>query len=458
MPKTARQFFDPRNESTRVDIFEQVGDHEIVALRWFARKLGAIHLVDEVFLPILHEGESQIVAAVQDRPWPPWGLGARRIIALCQTHTISDSSYAISPVYATDEDLTNVGLITAVFKEALEQLIVDPRAEVNYLVAEGSTLVDHLLSSLGFERTEDVFVTWAGRYFTYRSPVKDFMDRLGLTDLDVADLLAHDLPPEVLERNALFQMAIASASRAEWAAEASIASEMARLVRGGHASKPGGVPSGTGRFAFDPVDQDPFFVWVSNLLGGGVTDPEPSRALIDHVLAHQDRFRPAAIAPPYAKSPVVDEKMRRASTLDDLDQFESLFQDRIKEQLQTVVQKLGLEPFPLGRIEMQITASGDGDYFRLHRDTDGQDTRELAFVYFFHREPRRFSGGELRIYPAKLIEGQVRIADHAHTLSPRQDAIVFFPALNDHEVLPVRVPSREFADSRFTVNGWIHRS
>jgi len=113
------------------------------------------------------------VAAVQDRPWPPWGLGARTVTALCQTEAVSDASYAISPVYVTEQDLTNIGLITAVFKEALELLVSNPRAEICYLVAEGSTLADRLMRANGFQKSEDVFVTWNARYYTYRSPAAD---------------------------------------------------------------------------------------------------------------------------------------------------------------------------------------------------------------------------------------------------------------------------------------------
>jgi hypothetical protein len=457
---TMKQFFDERNQMTRIDILEQVGNHELAALREFARRIGAPHLIDEVILPILHEGDSQIVIAVQDRPWPPWGLGARRISALCQTHLVSDASHAISPVHVTDADLTNIGMISAVFKEALEQLAVDPRAEICYLVAEGSTLVDHVLTSLGFTRTEDVFVTWAGRYYTYRAPVGEVLKNLGLDQLGTADLLAHDMPSTLLEKNALFHQTMLDGARAEWAAEGNLASEIARLVRGGHASKPGGVPSGSGRFPLDPSEfvTDPFFVWISNLLGGGVTDPVPVSRLVDYAVRQEPNFTPASVVPAGAPGVVVDERLRRARTLDDLGEFEAQLTDRIKAQLQTVFQRLHMQPFPIGRIEMQLTASGDGDYFRLHRDTDEQDTRALSFVYFFHGEPRRFSGGELRIYPSRVVGGQVRMADHAHTLSPRQDAIVFFPPLNDHEILPVRVPSGQFADSRFTINGWIHRA
>ena len=59
-----RRFFDERNQMTRIDMFEQLGEHELAALRWFARRLAAPHLVEEVILPILREGDSQVVAAV----------------------------------------------------------------------------------------------------------------------------------------------------------------------------------------------------------------------------------------------------------------------------------------------------------------------------------------------------------------------------------------------------------
>jgi hypothetical protein len=454
-----RQFFDYRNQSTRFDLIEDVNDHEMAALRSFTRRLGAPQLLDEVILPIMRGGDSQLVAAVQDRPWPPWGLGARTITALCQTEAVSDASYAVSPVYVTEQDLTNIGLISALFKEALEQLIVNPRAEICYLVAEGSTLADRVMRANGFKRSEDVFVTWNARYYTYRAPAGEVLHALGLERFSTPDLLAHDQPDAWLDRNAVFHQTIYLGSRAEWLADGTTASEIGRLVRGGHASKPGGVPSGTGRFAFDPGElvTNPFFTWVSNLLGEGATGAPAVARLMDHVLGNEKRFTPATIREPHGPEAVVSERMRRAATLDDLGGLEKLFIERIKQHLQEVLPRIGMKPFPLGRVEMQITASNDGDYFRLHKDTDATDTREVSFVYFFHSDPRRFSGGELRIYPTRMIDGQLQPADHAATLSPRQDAIVFFPSLNDHEVLPVRVPSRAFADSRFTVNGWIHR-
>ena len=432
-----------------VDLTEELNDIAIASISGFARRLGAPHLLDEVILPILRQGDSRIFTAVQDRPWPPWGLGGRRVLALCQTHSVDEESFAVSPVYATDEDLTNIGMISAVFKEAVEHLAANPRAEVCYLVADGSTLVDSVLKSVGFQKSEDVFVNFYGRYFTYRSPAADVLKALGISELSTPDLLNHDLDTATLQKNALFHHSLIAGSRAEWASEAAI-SEVIRLVRGSHFSKPGGVPSGSGRFAFDPYEVFQF-VSVANFLG------EQREALLDYAISQKRNFRSATVAGTPGQPPAVNEKVRRSKTLDQFGDFEGPFIDRLKEQLQAALNKINYPGFPIGRIELQITASGDGDYFRMHQDSSPEDTREISFVYFFHREPRRFSGGELRLYETRVIDGKLTPADHAHTLSPRQDTLLLFPSRNDHEVLPVRVPSGDFDDSRFTVNGWIHR-
>jgi SM-20-related protein len=35
---------------------------------------------------------------------------------------------------------------------------------------------------------------------------------------------------------------------------------------------------------------------------------------------------------------------------------------------------------------------------------------------------------------------------------------VLFPSQYLHEVLPVRCPSHQFVDSRFTLNGWVRQA
>src|SRR5262249_9445034 len=105
------------------------------------------------------------------------------------------------------------------------------------------------------------------------------------------------------------------------------------------------------------------------------------------------------------------------------------------------------------------TASNDGDFFHFHSDNASErvSSRYLTFVYFFHREPQQFEGGELRIHDARLA-GESYVSEGSYQpIVPRQNQIVFFPCELMHEITPVECPSRLFADSRFTVNGWLRR-
>jgi Rps23 Pro-64 3,4-dihydroxylase Tpa1-like proline 4-hydroxylase len=117
------------------------------------------------------------------------------------------------------------------------------------------------------------------------------------------------------------------------------------------------------------------------------------------------------------------------------------------------------EPFQVTRDETQITASNDGDFFRWHTDNGSQEvaSREITFVYFFHREPKRFCGGELRIYDSRREGDGFVPTQNYRAIVPQQNQLVVFPSSLAHEITPVECLSRAFADSRFTVNGWLHR-
>ena len=445
-------YYAARNAATRIEIFDELSPLAEAALRSFFRRIGSPHVMDEIVLPLLSEGDSQIFAAVRDRPWPPWGLGARNVVAMMQTHLVADGSWGLSPIYALDEELGNAGLQAALYKEALEFVSVDPNAEIDYLVADGSMMADHMLRETGFEATEDVFLTEAARYFTYRIPVAHLMRQLGLADTDTVDVMAGLLSPTLYARNAAYHHTIHAASRADWTIDKPmVGSEMTRLVRGGHYSKPGGVPTGSGRFEVVNTLNE-----VALMVREFLTRDEQHH-LLEHVLKSVHDFRPGTIVESGAGSPTINERVRRSLTLDDLGPFQKLFTDRIKQHLETALARLGHHAFPIGAVELQATASGDGDYFRIHRDSDGTDTRELTFVYMFSSEPRKFSGGELRIFETSLVDGRMVPTDRSQTIMPRSNVAVFFPSRHEHEVLPVRVPGKKFDDGRFSITGWVHR-
>lgn len=197
--------YDKGNDAVRMDSFCELDDAVAVALRSFFRKLGAPHLFEERVLPTLKVQDSNIFAAVRDRPWPPWGHGSRRICAMIQVHPIGNRSYGLSPLYVRSEDAANLGLRAALYKEMLENLSQHAKAEVNYLVVAGSVLTDRILRSVGFVSGNDLVVTEEARYFFYRADAGDLLERLHLNKVGIPELLSHKVEATVLEKNAVFQ-------------------------------------------------------------------------------------------------------------------------------------------------------------------------------------------------------------------------------------------------------------
>ena len=150
---------------------------------------------------------------------------------------------------------------------------------------------------------------------------------------------------------------------------------------------------------------------------------------------------------------------RRSRVLYDLGTQRPLFVRRLLDTLPFVLPRLGCRPFPVSAIDTQMTATNDGEYFRPHIDHGHRLVagRTVSFTYFFHREPRAFSGGELRLYDTWTAADRVTAGTGCTNITPRRNSIVFFPSGLLHEIAPVCCPSRAFRDSRFTINGWIYR-
>ena len=179
---------------------------------------------------------------------------------------------------------------------------------------------------------------------------------------------------------------------------------------------------------------------------------EEKNRLIDYVLKHEPDFVSTSTS-------TGDLDYRRSMILYSFPEFSQLITKRIHAILPDVFRKLKLSPFPVSEIETQLTSHNDGNYYKIHNDNGSPETanREFTYVYYFYREPKSFSGGELKIYDSKIENNFYVNADSYQTVEPRNNSIVFFLSRYLHEVLPVSCPSKAFADSRFTINGWIHR-
>jgi hypothetical protein len=187
--------------------------------------------------------------------------------------------------------------------------------------------------------------------------------------------------------------------------------------------------------------------------------PEELEDLMRFAVAHESDFSASEVVSPSADGGIVNYEHRRSQVLMDLGHHHDPILTRIHAVLPQVLDKLGMETFSITDVEVQITASNDGDFFHFHSDNGSGRvaSRHLTFVYFFHREPRQFEGGELRIHDARLEDGTYVSQGSLHTVVPQQNQIVFFPCELLHEISRVNCASQQFADSRFTLNGWLRR-
>ena len=155
---------------------------------------------------------------------------------------------------------------------------------------------------------------------------------------------------------------------------------------------------------------------------------------------------------------IQDAQHRRSRVLYDLGVFHHLMAARLSWFFPHIVYRLGVPPFDITQVELQLTSSGEGEFFRPHADNDNGPARgrAITFVLFCHREPRVFSGGQLRLYGRDPETGQ-HLMDEATVVTPAQNRMVLFPSDRLHEVTSVACLSRDILDTRLTLNGWLHR-
>lgn len=136
--------------------------------------------------------------------------------------------------------------------------------------------------------------------------------------------------------------------------------------------------------------------------------------------------------------------------------FDDLIRHRVRLLLPKVARQLGISE-PGEEIEIQLTTHNDGQYYRTHNDHSGEGLRHrrISFVYYFHRTPKRYSGGLLRVYDREVKDGILRAAATYKDIEPADNSLVFFDSRELHEVTTVSCPGKQFADGRFTINGWV---
>jgi hypothetical protein len=195
------------------------------------------------------------------------------------------------------------------------------------------------------------------------------------------------------------------------------------------------------------------FVVERNFLPGDLHD-----ALLSYLIEVQTQFVPALITSAGGGQRYAPEYR---DTLDFVGQWNGRrqFVELFEETVRPMIRRLHVPEPEAYDVDLHVRAYQDGHFFRVHMDAPANrpavSNRVVSFVYFFHRVPRSYGGGELLLFDTDPEANTFTVARFTQIV-PEDNALVMFPSRFYHCVTPVTCPSRQFADSRFVVNGFVH--
>jgi SM-20-related protein len=192
---------------------------------------------------------------------------------------------------------------------------------------------------------------------------------------------------------------------------------------------------------------------IENFLDAG-----EAAELLDFAIAHESSFKPTGVGPGDDVSVV-----RVSRRLEEFGAFKQSIERRVEQLVPSLISQLGLPPFTPAGFETELVAHTDGAFYKRHIDlfTSPRDRecvmgdRLISVVAYFHRQPRAFDGGALRLYPQ--VDPAKPVTDGAIDLVPEHNTAIAFSSWLPHEVQPVVCRTGQFEDARFAVNCWVLR-
>ena len=183
--------------------------------------------------------------------------------------------------------------------------------------------------------------------------------------------------------------------------------------------------------------------------------PDEHATLLALFLASREHFNePARVG-------YVNPKTRNNLEADDRirEQVRPGFEPRLRELVGKALPRLGMGGLGAYRVELQVRTYQAGGFHTVHTDfyDRGSTPREINYVYYLHRRPKSFSGGDLLLH-----DGDSLVVSPFTRIEPSDNSIVLFPSriLQRHilhEVTLVECDPGDFGSGRFSVDGALRR-
>ena len=121
---------------------------------------------------------------------------------------------------------------------------------------------------------------------------------------------------------------------------------------------------------------------------------------------------------------------------------------RIKDQLPALFSALNISPFPVETLSLTIINGLNGHCGLPHSDESGGQY-SISLLYYFHKVPKAFCGGDLEFYDTDPSTA------HGHAASPygkikyTDNLLIAFPSHIFHGITTVQCDRGDFEDGRF---------
>ncbi len=131
---------------------------------------------------------------------------------------------------------------------------------------------------------------------------------------------------------------------------------------------------------------------------------------------------------------------------------------KVRNILPSVFERLRLVSHDLACIDLDMTHYPNGGSGIPHCDSppppppaqSAYSLQSLICIYYFHRQPKAFAGGDLLVYDTD-IEKEVANPTSFSRIEPVANSLVIYPTRYFHGVTRVECGTTDFADGRFAV-------
>lgn len=193
---------------------------------------------------------------------------------------------------------------------------------------------------------------------------------------------------------------------------------------------------------------------TSHTIIDGFLGEQLSRDLLEFAVSHEAGFVPTTVYSTQEGAGLRRESRTSFRFGGNWKAQRKAFRAVIEERIEEIVSGAGNPGFRPDKMEIELVATRNGGHFIRHIDTLTQtpaprSDRVVSAVYYFHRTPRAFTGGELIMHA--LVGQEIK------QIEPRHDRLAVFSSIAPHEVAPTNVPGDAFADARFSINCWLLR-